>query len=501
LNPDKPALILAATGESMSYRALDELSNRFAQLFRERGLGIGDTVAMCLPNRLDYVAAAWGAQRSGLIFVAISYRLTPPEIGYILEDSGAKLLIGDAAMADLLDRTEATAPGVPQLRFGGAGAHDLDAALARVPATPVADERGGIDMLYSSGTTGKPKGVRMPLPEDPAIGAANSLTRLAAEAFGLNADTVYLSPAPLYHAAPLRWGMAVHRLGGTVVVMDKFDPEAALAVIERYRVTASQWVPTMFVRLLKLPEEVRAKYDVSTLTCAVHAAAPCPVPVKRAMIEWWGPILFEYYAGTEGNGFTFITSAEWLDRPGSVGRALIGTIRICDENGDEVPRRTEGQVYFEDGDPFSYHNDPEKTASAKNRHGWTTLGDVGWEDEDGYLYLTDRKSFMIISGGVNIYPQEIENLLVSHPKVADAAVVGAPDPEMGEQVVAVIQPMDMGNAGAELEAELRDWLAPQLSRMKIPRRFEFRAELPREPTGKLLKRLLRDEFVKAAEAG
>jgi long-chain acyl-CoA synthetase len=322
-------------------------------------------------------------------------------------------------------------------------------------------------------------------------------------AFGIKPDSVYLSPAPLYHAAPLRWSMTIQKLGGTVVVMEKFDPESALAAIEKYKITDSQFVPTHFVRMLKLPEEVRRKYDVSSLKCAIHAAAPCPVPVKRAMIEWWGPVLYEYYAGTEGNGFTFVTSAEWLTKPGTVGRALTGIVRVCDENGDEVPRGTEGQIFFEPTEgmvPFEYHNDPAKTQDARNKHGWTSLGDVGYEDEDGYVFLTDRKSFMIISGGVNIYPQEIENLLVTHPKVADAAVIGAPDPDFGEKVVAVVQPLDMAEAGPELVDELIAYLTPQLSRVKMPRQIDFRAELPRELTGKLYKRHLRDEYKAAYEA-
>ncbi len=501
-HPDKPAVIMAGSGATLTYRELDEASNRFAQLFRSRGLQIGDTIELSLENHPQYLAVAWGAQRAGLVYVAISCRLTPPEIAYIAQDSGARLLVGSAYMAGVFDEVAKLAPGVPQLRFDGNDEHDLDAALAAMPVHPITDERAGCDMLYSSGTTGKPKGVRVPLPEEPAIGAQNPLILIAAGAFGITGDSVYLSPAPLYHAAPLRWTMLIHRLGGTVVVMEKFDPEHALQLIDRYKVTDSQWVPTHFVRLLKLPDEVRAKYDVSSLKCAIHAAAPCPVPVKRAMIDWWGPVLMEYYAGTEGNGFTFITSKEWLERPGSVGRALTGIIRICDENGDEVPRGTEGQVFFEPTEgmaEFKYHNDPVKTAESRNKHGWSSLGDVGWEDGDGYLFLTDRKSFMIISGGVNIYPQEIENLLVTHPKVADVAVIGAPDPDMGERVVAVIQPADMAEAGPALAEELSAWLAPQLSRVKMPRQIDFREDLPREPTGKLFKRLLRDEYKKDAE--
>jgi len=499
-NPDKPAVIMGSSGEVVTYGDLDASSNRFAQLLRARGLQIGDTIALCFDNNPVFFALCWGAQRAGLIYVAVSCRLTAPEIAYIAKDSGARLLVGNGAFAEVLDEVARIEPDLAQLRLGGAGEHDLTAALMAMPAEPIADERAGIDMLYSSGTTGKPKGVRVPLPEEPAIGGGNGLLDLACAAFGFGEDTIYLSPAPLYHAAPLRWSLTVHKLGGTVVCMEKFDPELALQLIERHRVTESQWVPTHFVRLLKLDDAVRHKYDLSSLRCAVHAAAPCPVPVKRAMIEWWGPILREYYAGTEGNGFTFISSEEWLQRPGSVGRALLGVIHICDEQGDEVPRGTEGQVFFEGGSQFTYHNDPDKTRDATNKHGWTSLGDVGRQDDEGYLFLTDRKSFMIISGGVNIYPQEIENLLVTHPKVADVAVIGAPDPDMGERVVAVVQPVDFAEAGPALAEELKQWLSPQLSRVKMPRQIDFRPDLPREPTGKLFKRLLRDEYKAAATA-
>ena len=501
--PERAAIIMAGSGEVITFAELDARSNQVAQLLRARGIKIGDTVALCMENHPWFFCLTWGFQRAGVHYVGISSRLTPPEIAYILEDSGAKLLFGSAYLAPTLDEVAKLAPAVPQLRLDTPGAMSAEDALAAMPATPIADERAGVDMLYSSGTTGRPKGVKIPLPEDPAIDQANALVGLTMMAFGIKPDSVYLSPAPLYHAAPLRWCMTIQKLGGTVVVMEKFDPEMALAAIEKYKVTDSQFVPTHFVRMLKLPEEVRRKYDVSSLKCAIHAAAPCPVPVKKAMIEWWGPVLYEYYAGTEGNGFTFVTSAEWLERPGTVGRALTGIVRVCDENGDEVPRGTEGQIFFEPTEgmvPFEYHNDPDKTKDARNKHGWTSLGDVGYEDEEGYVFLTDRKSFMIISGGVNIYPQEIENLLVTHPKVADAAVIGAPDPDFGEKVVAVVQPLDMAQAGPELADELIAYLAPQLSRVKMPRQIDFRAELPRELTGKLYKRHLRDEYKAAYEA-
>jgi long-chain acyl-CoA synthetase len=494
-NPDKPAIIMAGSGQSVSYAELDANSNRAAQLYRSLGLGHGDTIAICMENRAEFFDLAWGAQRAGLVFVAISNRLTAPEIDYILTDSGAQALFSSDYLGEVLGKIEAP---VKRYIVGGerAGWMSLETELAAMPGEPVEDERAGTDMLYSSGTTGRPKGVRLPLPEDPNIAAPNALAMIAAAAFTFSGDSIYLSPAPLYHAAPLRWCMGVHRLGGTVVVMEKFDPEAALAAIEKYRITDSQFVPTHFVRMLKLPEEVRTKYDHSTLKCAVHAAAPCPVPIKRAMIEWWGPVLREYYAGTEGNGFTFISSEEWLAHPGSVGKPLNAIIHICGEDGEEVPLGEEGIVYFESESQFSYHNDPVKTAESRHpKHPtWSMLGDVGKVDADGYLYLTDRKSFMIISGGVNIYPQEIENLLVAHPKVADAAVIGAPDDDMGERVVAVVQPLNMSDAGDPFAEELKTYLRGSLSGVKMPKQIDFREELPRHATGKLYKRLLRDEY-------
>jgi long-chain acyl-CoA synthetase len=444
-----------------------------------------------LPVFYDIV---WGAQRSGLFYVCISTKLTAPEVDYILADSGAKLVIASSGLSYVAERL--TTPSVVRLMTGGTaeGWQSWEDAVAAQPDTPIADERAGIDMLYSSGTTGRPKGVRVALPEVADIDGPNVLAMLAQGLYGLNAETVYLSPAPLYHAAPLRWSMTVQRLGGTVVMMQHFDPLAALAAIERYRITASQWVPTHFVRFLKLGEEERARHHLSTLKVAIHAAAPCPIPVKEAMIAWWGPVLYEYYAGSEGNGLTTINSAEWLTHKGSVGKAAYGVLHICGEDGAELSQGEEGLVYFEGGTAFEYHNDPAKTAEAKNAQGWTTLGDIGRLDADGFLYLTDRKSFMIISGGVNIYPQEIENRLITHPRVADVAVIGAPDPEMGEKVVAVVQPVDMADAGDALAAELTQWCRVELSGVKTPRQIDFAAELPRHPTGKLYKRLLRDQY-------
>lgn len=492
--PDKPAVIMAETGETLSYAELDARSNRVAQLFRSRGLKRGDVVALFLENHLRYLELAWGAQRSGLFYVCISCKLTAPEVDYILRDSGARLLVTQAALEKVASALDT--PGVDRLMLDGAthGFEDAEAVLALMAPEPIEDESAGVDMLYSSGTTGRPKGVKVALPDPPQIDTPNALVMLAHHLYGVGPDTIYLCPAPLYHAAPLRWTMTVQRFGGTAVVMAHFDPEAALQAIERYHVTHAQFVPTHFVRMLKLPEEVRARYDTSSLKVAFHAAAPCPVPVKQAMFDWWGPIIHEYYAGSEGNGMTAIGPADWLAHPGSVGRAVHGIVHICDEDGNDLPPRETGLVYFESPTEFEYHNDPEKTASARNRHGWSTLGDVGWMDEEGFLYLTDRQSFMIISGGVNIYPQEIENHLVTHPAVADVAVVGGPHDEMGEEVIAVVQLVEGRTGSPELATELTAFCRQSLSGIKTPRRIDFVDELPRHATGKLYKRLLRDRY-------
>ncbi len=477
-HPHKAAVVMAGSGEIITYGELESRSNQGAHLFRSLGLKRGDSIALYLENHPRYFEICWAAQRAGLYYTCISSSLTAAEVEYIVRDCSAKLFITSRAKAGEAEKLASNIADLSLFSLDeswGAFA-SFEAARAKMPETRIADESPGVDMLYSSGTTGRPKGIKIALKDEP-IDAANSLTQLASGLFGFNSETVYLSPAPLYHAAPLRWCMTTHRLGGTVIVMEKFDPEFALQMIEKYKVTASQWVPTHFIRMLKLPPETRAKYDVSSLKCAIHAAAPCPVQTKQAMIEWWGPVLKEYYAGSEGNGFCYISSEEWLKKPGSVGTAKIGKLRICDEDGDEVATGIDGTVYFAEGNEFVYHNDPEKTAQSKNKHGWTTLGDVGHVDHDGYLFLTDRKAFMIISGGVNIYPQELENLLVTHPKVADAAVVGAPDEEMGEKVVAVIQPMNWADAGQALKDELMAFARANISHIKAPKQIDFMSSM------------------------
>ncbi len=497
--PDKPAIIVAETGEVRTYKQLDDASNQVAQFFRSRGLAHEDVVAIMLENTPDYYSLTWGAQRSGLRYVCISSRLTADETDYILENSGAKLFVMSASLSGLAAqlKTQVERYSLAGALGGGAlpGYAPLEDALAPMPTTPIADERAGVDMLYSSGTTGRPKGVRIPLPVDPAIDASNALIMLTMGLYRFNANSVYLSPAPLYHAAPLRFTMTMHKIGGTVVMMKKFDPEGVLAAIETYGVTCGQYVPTHFVRMLKLPADVRAKYNLSTLDCAVHAAAPCPIPVKEGMINWWGPILEEYYAGSEGNGMTYIGSKDWLTHKGSVGKPVIGTPHImAEDNETELGVREEGTIYFESDVVFEYHDDAAKTSSSRNSKAWSTLGDVGYLDEEGFLYLTDRKSFMIISGGVNIYPQEIENHLVTHPRVQDVAVIGGPHDEMGEEVIAVIQPIDMADAGDALRDDLIAYAREKLSGVKIPRRIDFMEQLPRHDTGKLYKRLLRDQY-------
>ncbi|MBM3556386.1 MAG: AMP-binding protein [Alphaproteobacteria bacterium] len=494
--PDKPAYIMAKTGEAVTYRQLDQRSNQGAHLFRKLGLKRGDAIALMMDNNARYLEICFAAQRAGLFFTAMSSRLLTDEATYILEDCGAKLFIASVSQAEQAAHLLGRNPNI-QSRFAVGGAlpdhASWERSIAELPTTPIADQSGGRDMLYSSGTTGRPKGIKTEL-LDEAIDAPTPLIGLTQKLFALDDHAVYLSPAPLYHAAPLRFNMTVMRFGGTSVIMEHFDAEEALRLIEKHRVTHSQWVPTMFVRMLKLPEAARRRHDLSSHKVAIHAAAPCPVQVKEAMITWWGPIIREYYAGTEGNGFVFCNSQDWLAHKGTVGRALLGEIRILGEDGAVQPVGTEGTIYFANGPAFEYHNDAAKTASAKSKEGWSTLGDVGYVDQEGFLYLTDRKAYMIISGGVNIYPQEVENLLVTHPKVADAAVIGAPNEEFGEEVKAVIQPMDWNTAGPELAAELIAFCRAHLSHVKCPRSVDFERELPRHPTGKLYKRLIRDRY-------
>lgn len=501
LTPDKAAVVHSGTGQSISYAELNENSIRLARFLREAGLRPGDDVALLADNDPRCFEVYWAAMRSGLYLTAVNRHLAPAEAAYVLNDCGAKAVVVSAKLADL---AKALVPLTPDLEHRlvldgeQAGHESYSDALASVTAEPLADQPCGADMLYSSGTTGRPKGIKPPLPQRQLDEPGDRMVALFGSLCGFDEHSVYLSPAPIYHAAPLRFGGMVQALGGTVVLMPAFDAEAALAAIERYRVTHSQWVPTMFVRLLKLDEASRTRYDLSSHQIAIHAAAPCPVEVKRRMIEWWGPILFEYYSCTEGIGATVIGSADWLSKPGSVGRAANAVIHVCAEDGSELPAGEIGVVYWEnDRQVFAYHNDPERTSQAQHPDNplWTTVGDIGRVDEDGYLFLTDRKAFMIISGGVNIYPQEIEDCFALHPKVDDVAVIGVPDDDLGEAVTAVVQPAPGVTPGPALAEELLSYARERIAHYKCPRTIDFSYNLPRTPTGKLVKGELRKRYL------
>jgi long-chain acyl-CoA synthetase len=503
--PDKPALVMGSSGFTQTFAELDAAANRLSHVLRGAGLQPGDHVAVCMENHDRYFEVIWGCHYAGLIYTACSSRLTSGELAYILQDSEAKVFITSKYKADQAVEIIPETPNV-QLRLmldGTAEGHEsYESAVEAMPSTPLEEERiAGTDMLYSSGTTGRPKGVARTFDGQPLETKPDTIGNTLQMLFGASSDSIYLSPAPFYHAAPLRFCMGVMAIGGTVVAMEHFDAEQYLALVEKHRITHSQVVPTMFVRMLKLPEEVRTKYVVSSLQCVIHAAAPCPIPVKQQMIEWWGPIIHEYYAGTEGNGFVYCNSEMWLAHPGTVGTPIACVVHIVGEDGEELPHYESGTIYFEGGASFEYHNDAEKTASSRHPKGWSTLGDVGYLDDDNFLYLTDRKAYMIISGGVNIYPQEAENVLVTHPKVVDVAVFGVPNEEFGEEVKAVVQPAAMPSDDASATAlaqELIQFCRSQLADVKCPRSIDFREELPRHPTGKLYKRILKDEYWKEA---
>ncbi|MGZ4773455.1 MAG: AMP-binding protein [Ilumatobacteraceae bacterium] len=504
-HPAKPALIMAGSRFTQTFAELDAAANQLSRLLRSVGVQPGDHVALCLENHDRYFEIVWGCHYAGAVYTACSSRLTSNELQYVINDCEAKVFITSMYKADQAAEIIAGTPNVAvRLMLDGTidGYGSYDEAVAWLPPTPLPEARlAGMDMLYSSGTTGRPKGVAREFTAQPLETSPGSVAALLQLLFGVTTDSVYLSPAPFYHAAPLRFSMAAQALGATVVAMERFDPEQFLALVEGYRATTSQVVPTMFVRLLKLDAEIRRRYDVSSLRCVIHAAAPCPVPVKKGMIDWFGPIIHEYYAGTEGNGFVYCNSEMWLAHPGTVGTPLNCVVHICDDDGHELPHGQPGTVFFEGGATFEYHNDAEKTSSSRHPKGWSTLGDVGYLDDDNFLYLTDRKAYMVITGGVNVYPQEAENVLITHPKVVDVAVLGIPNDEFGEEVKAVVQPVTMPatpDEAAALAAELIAYCRESLTDVKCPRSVDFREELPRHPTGKLYKRLLKDEYWAAA---
>lgn len=500
--PEKPALVMAGSGRVLTYGELDERSLRLANRLHDSGLRHGDVVALLSDNTPETYEVYWAALRSGLYITAVNHNLSADEVSYIVRDCGAKAIVVSSAKADLVAALDLDLE--ERLAYGGVvdGYGDYEAALAGAGAEPLPEQPHGDDLLYSSGTTGRPKGIKLPLPDYAVDEPGYKYVTIFGGLYGFDESTVYLSPAPVYHAAPLRFGGVIHATGGTLVMMEKFDPEAFLGAVAEHGVTHTQVVPTMFVRLLKLDDAVRTSYDLSSLRCVVHAAAPCPVEVKQRMIEWLGPIVQEYYASTEANGATMIDSEQWLAHPGSVGVPLLGVPHVVGEDGTELPAGGVGTLYFEreefDGAPFEYHNDPDKTATTQHPEhpNWTTVGDLGYLDEEGFLYLTDRKAFMIISGGVNIYPQEVEDLFSLHPAVLDIAVVGVPDDDMGERVVAFVQPAPEYAADTTgLAEELTAYARERIAHFKVPGEIHFRDDLPRTPTGKMVKGKLRDAYV------
>jgi long-chain acyl-CoA synthetase len=498
---NRPAVVMAGSGEAIIYRELEARSNRLARMLRAAGLRRLDHYAIFMENHPRFVECCAAGERTGLYYTCVNSFLTAAELAYIVNNSQSKALITSQAKREIALAALANCPRVELCLIvdgpgEGARVRNLGEATADCPTTRLADESLGAAMLYSSGTTGRPKGVLRPLPDRSPV---EPLSMIAARLnlWRFREGQIYLSPAPLYHSAPLAGVSGTIRRGGTVIVMERFDAERFLELVERYRVTHTQLVPTMFSRLLKLPEAVRRRYDLTSLEVAIHAAAPCPVPIKRAMIDWWGPIILEYYSATEAMGMTVCDSAEWLKHPGTVGKAVFGELHILDDAMREVPARQIGKLWFKTASPFEYFNDPVKTAEANSPDGtMSTVGDIGYVDEEGYLYLTDRATFMIISGGVNIYPQECENLLITHPKVADAAVFGVPNEDLGEEVKAVVQLAPGFEPGADMEAELVAFCRERLAHHKCPRSIDFEAELPRLPTGKLYKASLRERYWK-----
>ncbi len=493
---DKPAVI-TEKGQHVTYRQFADRARRIARVLRANGLQVGDVVAIIWENSAEYLEIAWACRLAGLYFVTINTHFGPDEAAYCINDSGALALIASTNVACHAQLLELTPNVTVRLISGGvvAGWDDFETAVAAATPFELDTELEGDLLQYSSGTTGKPKGIKRELKARPISKDADTTCALLG-LIGADVNSVFLTPAPLYHTAPVMWTLAALRVGATVVVLTKFEPETCLRVIEEQQVTHGQFVPTMFVRMLKLDEAVRSSYDVSSLRGVVHAAAPCPVEIKRAMLAWWGPLVNEYWSSSEGAGFTFITPQEWLERPGSVGKSWRGELHIADAEGNELPRGETGIIWASSLANYDYLNDPEKTASSISPQGWRSVGDIGRIDEDGYLYLTDRASFMIISGGVNIYPQESENVLIEHPAVLDAAVIGIPDDDLGEIAIAVVQLVDPQRASAELEQELHAWCQQHLAKYKCPRRIDFSADLPRTETGKLLKRELRDRYTR-----
>jgi len=487
----KPALVMGGSGLRWTFGELQQRIDQAAAMLAGYGLRFGDHIAVLFANEPELFPVVWAAQRTGLYYTPVNWHLTPEEAAYIVDDCGAQVLVASPAHGSLTGQICAAVPAVAPVIAGTGLTRDPGGTQPGSTGGALPQRWEGFAMFYSSGTTGRPKGILRDPVRTPA-GTTGPIDQLMRQLYGLGPGSVYLSTGPLYHAAPLGWSMATQRGGGTAVVMERFDARQTLELIEQYRVTHVQFVPTMMKRLLRLPDADRRRFDLSSLQTVVHAAAPCPVDLKRQIIDWLGPIVWEYYAGSEGNGYFAIDSADWLAHPGSVGRSMYGQPHVLDDDGTELPPGGIGTVWFEGTAAFAYHNDAEKTAGAVNDRGWSTLGDVGRLDADGYLYLSDRRVDLIISGGVNIYPQEVENVLTMHPAVFDAAVIGVPDPEMGQRVAAVVQAEPGVAAGPPLAEQLLGHCRAHLAGFKCPHEIVFAEELPRLPSGKLLRRWVRD---------
>lgn len=504
---DKVAVQMQDTGRALTYQELDQNANRVAEWLLSLGLPEGSVIALLLENNLSTFELWWGARRAGLYYVPISILLTGREAAYIVRDCGASVLITSSAVAGLAQETlNALGNDAPPHRImidgAAAGFGDYSRLMSGFSGTAMLPERSvGREFMYSSGTTGFPKGIRRPLQPYAKRYDLPELEQKLRSMFQLDAGSVFLSVSPLYHATG-RFNIRVIECGGSCVVMRKFDAASALEAIAQHGITHGHWVPTMFSRMLALPPEVRAGHDLSSQRVALHATAPCPRHVKEAMIDWWGPIINEYYGGSENVGVTYIDAADWLTHKGSVGKPICGDVHIMADDGSDVelPPGEIGLIYFNGGVGFQYHNDSQKTKSVFNQRGWGTYGDMGSLDGDGFLFMSDRRTDLIISGGVNIYPQESENVLLTHAAVEDAAVIGIPHEDFGQEVKAVVQLKPGCTPSEALAHELAEFCRSQLSRIKCPRSIDFVDELPRSENGKLLKRVLRDRYAAAATA-